>query len=439
MNSFGDAWELVCSYCKSKITDVAYNTWIVRIKPLDLNFDENTAYLLVPNDFHRQTITRCYIPLLNEAFEAIFDNKFKIELKTPDEIGEKEIVKKEAEETNNNYEYTFDTFIVGSSNNFAHAACMAVATNPSNAYNPLFLYGNSGLGKTHLLYAIGNEIRKTHPDYKVIYIKGEDFSNEIIQSILNKTTPQFRQKYRQTDVLLVDDIQFIGGKESTQEEFFHTFDALYDAKKQIVLSSDRPPKEIKVLTDRLRSRFEMGLLADIQAPDFETRMAIIKRKAEIIGLDLSDDLCAYIANKLKTNIRQLEGVVKKLMARYNLTKEKPTLSIVNESISDILNDDTPPELTVEKIVDEVSRTFGVDSDDLRSQKSRRANINKPRQIAIYIVRELTTLSMENIGKEFGNRHYSTIVYTVQQVEKDIKNDPSLRDTVEDIIKNIRER
>jgi chromosomal replication initiator protein len=183
----------------------------------------------------------------------------------------------------------------------------------------------------------------------------------------------------------------------------------------------------------------MGLLADIQAPDFETRMAIIKRKAEIIGLDLSDDLCEYIANKLKTNIRQLEGVVKKLMARYNLTKEKPTLSIVNESISDILNDDTPPELTVEKIVDEVCRTFGVDSDDLRSQKSRRANINKPRQIAIYIVRELTTLSMEAIGKEFGNRHYSTIVYTVQQVEKEIKKDPALRDTVEDIIKNIRER
>ena len=289
------------------------------------------------------------------------------------------------------------------------------------------------------MYAIGNEIRKTHPEYTVIYIKGEDFANEIIQSIMNKTTAQFRQKYRQTDVLLVDDVQFIGGKESTQEEFFHTFDALYDAKKQIVLTSDRPPKEIKVLTDRLRGRFEMGLLADIQAPDFETRMAIIKRKAEIIGLDLSDDLCEYIANKLKTNIRQLEGVVKKLMARYNLTKEKPTLSIVNESISDILNDDTPPELTVEKIVDEVSRTFGVDSDDLRSQKSRRANINKPRQIAIYIVRELTTLSMESIGKEFGNRHYSTIVYTVQQVEKDIKNDPSLRDTVEDIIKNIRER
>ena len=442
MDNFNEGWSIICDYLKheKKIAEVAYNTWISRITPIGIDFEKGVITLMVPNEFHRQTLIKGYLPRLDEAYEAVLGTSFETIFLIPEE-GEKhkEKLLGDATAADAGYEFTFDTFIVGSSNKFAHAASLAVAQNPASAYNPLFLYGNSGLGKTHLLYAIGNEIKKTRPEYKVIYIKGEDFSNEIIQSILNKTTAQFRQKYRQTDVLLVDDIQFIGGKESTQEEFFHTFDALYDAKKQIVLSSDRPPKEIKVLTDRLRSRFEMGLLADIQAPDFETRVAIIKRKAEIIGLDLSDDLCEYIANKLKTNIRQLEGVVKKLMARYNLTKEKPTLSIVNESISDILNDDTPPELTVEKIVDEVSRTFGVDSDDLRSQKSRRANINKPRQIAIYIVRELTTLSMENIGKEFGNRHYSTIVYTVQQVEKDIRNDPSLRNTVEDIIKNIRER
>ncbi len=442
MENFNEGWSIICDYLRQekKIAEVAYNTWISRITPVGIDFEKGLITLMVPNEFHRQTLIRGYLSRFEEAYEAVLGTSFETIFILPED-GEKQKERLLGDETSADagYEFTFDTFIVGSSNKFAHAASLAVAQNPASAYNPLFLYGNSGLGKTHLLYAIGNEIRKTHPDYKVIYIKGEDFSNEIIQSILNKTTPQFRQKYRQTDVLLVDDIQFIGGKESTQEEFFHTFDALYDAKKQIVLSSDRPPKEIKVLTDRLRSRFEMGLLADIQAPDFETRMAIIKRKAEIIGLDLSDDLCAYIANKLKTNIRQLEGVVKKLMARYNLTKEKPTLSIVNESISEILNDDTPPELTVEKIVDEVCRTFGVDSDDLRSQKSRRANINKPRQIAIYIVRELTTLSMESIGNEFGNRHYSTIVYTVQQVEKEIRKDPSLRATVEDIIKNIRER
>ena len=442
MENFNEGWKIICDYLRQekKIAEVAYNTWISRITPVGIDFEKGLITLTVPNEFHRQTLIRGYLSRFEEAYEAVLGTSFETIFILPED-GEKQKERLLGDENSADagYEFTFDTFIVGSSNKFAHAASLAVAQNPASAYNPLFLYGNSGLGKTHLLYAIGNEIRKTHPEYKVIYIKGEDFSNEIIQSILNKTTAQFRQKYRQTDVLLVDDIQFIGGKESTQEEFFHTFDALYDAKKQIVLSSDRPPKEIKVLTDRLRSRFEMGLLADIQAPDFETRMAIIKRKAEIIGLDLNDDLCAYIANKLKTNIRQLEGVVKKLMARYNLTKEKPTLSIVNESISDILNDDTPPELTVEKIVDEVCRTFGVDSDDLRSQKSRRANINKPRQIAIYIVRELTTLSMESIGNEFGNRHYSTIVYTVQQVEKEIRKDPSLRATVEDIIKNIRER
>lgn len=442
MENFNEGWGIICDYLRQekKIVEVAYKTWISRIEPVGIDFEKGVITLMVPNEFHRQTLIRGYLSKFEEAYEAVLGTGFETIFLIPEE-NEKQKEKLLGDETSadTGYEFTFDTFIVGSSNKFAHAASLAVAQNPASAYNPLFLYGNSGLGKTHLLCAIGNEIRKSHPDYTVIYIKGEDFANEIIQSIMNKTTAQFRQKYRQTDVLLVDDVQFIGGKESTQEEFFHTFDALYDAKKQIVLTSDRPPKEIKVLTERLRSRFEMGLLADIQAPDFETRVAIIKRKAEIIGLELSDDLCEYIANKLKTNIRQLEGVVKKLMARYNLTKEKPTLSLVNESISDILNDDTPPELTVEKIVDEVSRTFGVDSNDLRSQKSRRANINKPRQIAIYIVRELTTLSMESIGKEFGNRHYSTIVYTVQQVEKDIKNDPSLRDTVEDIIKNIRER
>ena len=442
MDNFNEGWSIICDYLRQekKIVEVAYKTWISRIVPIGIDFEKGIITLMVPNDFHRQTLIRGYLPKLEEAYEAVLGMNFETIFIIPEE-NERQKEKPFGDESSADagYEFTFDTFIVGSSNKFAHAASLAVAQNPSSAYNPLFIYGNSGLGKTHLLYAIGNEIKKTKKDSKVIYIKGEDFANEIIQSILNKTTPEFRQKYRLTDVLLVDDIQFIGGKDSTQEEFFHTFDALYEAKKQIVLTSDRPPKEIKVLHERLRSRFEMGLLADIQPPDFETRMAIIKRKAEIIGLNLSDDLCEYIANKLKTNIRQLEGVVKKLMARYNLTKEPPTLQTVNEAISDILNDDTPPELTVERIIDEVARTFGVDSDDIRSQKSRRANINKPRQLAIYIVRELTTLSMEAIGKEFGGRHYSTIVYTIQQVEKNIKTDPALRDTVEDIIKNIRER
>ena len=441
MDNFNEGWNIICDYLRQekKIVEVAYKTWISRIVPIGIDFEKGIITLMVPNDFHRQTLIRGYLPKLEEAYEAVLGMHFETIFIIPEENEQQERLLGDETSVDTGYEFTFDTFIVGSSNKFAHAASLAVAQNPASAYNPLFLYGNSGLGKTHLLYAIGNEIKKNRKDFNVIYIKGEDFANEIIQSIMNKTTAEFRQKYRMTDVLMVDDIQFIGGKEAIQEEFFHTFDALYEANKQIVLSSDRPPKEIKVLTERLRSRFEMGLLADIQPPDFETRVAIIQRKSEIIGLNLSPELCEYIANKLKTNIRQLEGIVKKLKAKKNLTREVPSMSMVNEAIAEILNDDTPPELTVEKIIDEVARTFGISSEDIRSQKSRRANINKPRQIAIYIVRELTTLSMEAIGKEFGDRHYSTIVYTVQQVEKNIKTDSALRDTVEDIIKNIRER
>ncbi len=440
MDSFEDAWEVICSYCKTKITDVAYNTWISRIKPLKLDFESNTAYLIVPNDFHRQTLTRCYIPLLNEAFEAVFDNKFIVSFKTPEEV-ENQIKKPEVqvEVKDTNYEYTFDTFIVGSSNKFAHAACLAVATNPSHAYNPLFLWGNSGLGKTHLLYAIGNEIKKNDPSKVICYIKGDDFTNELIESLRLAKMSEFRHKYRQADILLVDDVQFIGGKESTQEEFFHTFNALYDAKKQIVLTSDRPPKEIKTLDDRLRSRFEQDLIADIQPPDIETRIAIIKRKAELLEIDLSNEVCEYIASKIKANIRQLEGTVKKLKAKSLLNNEKITISSVQEVIADILNNDVPPEVTVERIIDEVARTYGVSPDEIRSQKNRSANISNARHIAIYVTRELTTLSMVAIGEEFGNRHYSTIIYTLKKVQEMMEKDRKVKEIIDDTIKNIRDR
>ncbi|MGN1432708.1 MAG: chromosomal replication initiator protein DnaA [Ruminococcus sp.] len=441
MDSFDDAWEVICSYCKTKITDVAYNTWISRIKPLELDFESNTAYLVVPNDFHRQTLTRCYIPLLNEAFEAVFQNKFIVSFKTPEEVEEYKSktpeIKEEVKDTN--YEYTFDTFIVGSSNKFAHAACLAVATNPSHAYNPLFLWGNSGLGKTHLLYAIGNEIKKNDPSKVICYIKGDDFTNELIESLRLAKMSDFRHKYRQADILLVDDVQFIGGRESTQEEFFHTFNALYDAKKQIVLTSDRPPKEIKTLDDRLRSRFEQDLIADIQPPDIETRIAIIKRKAELLEIDMSNEVCEYIASKIKSNIRQLEGTVKKLKAKSLLNHEKPTISSVQEVIVDILNNDVPPEVTVERIIDEVARTYGVSAEEIRSQKNRSANISNARHIAIYVTRELTTLSMVAIGEEFGNRHYSTIIYTLKKVQQMMEKDRKIKEIIDDTIKNIRDR
>lgn len=443
MESFGDAWAVICEYCQKKITDVAYNTWISRIQPLNLDFEKNTAYLLVPNDFHRQTLKRCYTTLLDEAFEVVFDNKFLIDFKIPGEIeSPKEETKQKNENTliDTNYEYTFDTFIVGSSNKFAHAACLAVATNPSRAYNPLFLYGNSGLGKTHLLYAIGNEIKKNDPSKIICYIKGDDFTNDLIDSLQKAKMADFRLKYRHADILLVDDVQFIGGKESTQEEFFHTFNALHDAHKQIVLTSDRPPKEIKTLDDRLRSRFEQDLIADIQPPDMETRIAIIKRKAELLDIELSNEVCEYIAKKIKANIRQLEGTVKKLKAKsYLNNKEKISISTVQEVIVDILNNDIPPEVTVEKIVDEVARTYGISAEEIRSSKNKSANISNARKIAIYVTRVLTPLSMVAIGDAFGGRHYTTIIYNINTVKKQIETDRKVRELVEDTIKNIKDR
>lgn len=437
MESFSDAWGVICEYCKTKITDVAYKMWISRIEPIELDFESGKIKLIVPTQFHKETLERCYTSLINDACKEIFGTTFELCLTTPDKK-DNSLVIENAADPSTIYDYTFSNFIVGPSNKFAHAAAQAVAANPAGAYNPLLIYGSSGLGKTHLLYAIGNEIKSNNPNTNIVYVKGDDFTNELIQAIGNATTAEFKHKYRQADVLLVDDIQFIAGKNSTQEEFFHTFNALYEDHKQIVLISDRPPKDMKILDDRLRSRFESGLLADLQPPDIETRISIIKKKADILEVPISDDLAESIANKIKSNVRQLEGVVKKLKARYLLNNEKITQAVVSEVISDILNNDATPAQTMEKIVDEVARTFGVSAEDIKSKKTRKANINNPRHIAIYITRELTGMSMADIGKEFGNLHYSTIVYTIQQVDKKMAVDNSLKETVEDIMKNIRD-
>ncbi len=437
MDSFLEAWNLICDYCKTRITDVAYKAWISRIKPIKLDFDAGDAILMVPNEFHRQTLTRCYTGLLNDAFNEIFGTGINICLTIPEEVN-KPKSNDESSAISSEYEFTFDTYIVGSSNKFAHAASLAVAANPAGAYNPLFIYGNSGLGKTHLLYAICNDIKKTHPQMKTLYIKGDDFTNELIEAIRKNTTGEFHNKYRKTDILLVDDIQFIAGKDSTQEEFFHTFNALYEAKKQIVLTSDRPPKEIQTLEDRLRTRFEWGLIADINPPDFETRIAIIKRKAELLDIALPDDVCEYIATKLKSNIRQLEGAVKKLKAYHLLAGEPLTISATQNAIADILNNDQPTPVTVEKIIEEVANTFCVTASDIRSSK-RSSAISTARQIAMYVVREITQLSMVSIGEEFGGRDHSTVVYAIQQVERNIQKNPKTKGVVEDLIKNIRDR
>ena len=298
------------------------------------------------------------------------------------------------------------------------------------------IYGGSGLGKTHLLTAIQTEIKRTHPDFVIMYVTCEQFTNELIAAIRAGSTEDFRMKYRVADLLLVDDIQFIAGKESTQEEFFHTFNSLHDAHKQIVIASDRPAKEIKSLEERLRTRFEWGLTADVQPPDFETRVAIVKRKAELLHLDLPEDVAEFIANHLKNNIRQLEGAVKKLNAYYMLEGIQPVISVAQNAIKDILNETQPVPVTIEKIIGEVSRTFNVSPADIRGTK-RNANVASARRVAIYILREVTGMSMEEIGREFSGRDHSTIVYSLKTMERDMKNDQHLRETVSDIIKNVK--
>ena len=438
MESFVEAWELISNFCKSKIAQVAFDTWFARLKPVSLDFTNGVFVIEAPNQFHKNTLERCYTDLLGEAFESIFGSTITYKICIHEDLNKEEEEKEKARRKDGGYDLTFDTFIVGSSNKFAHAACVAVATKPAVAYNPLFIYGNSGLGKTHLLNAISYEISKNNPEMNIVYVKGEQFTVELIDAITRGTTAAFREKYRKADVLLVDDIQFIAGKESTQEEFFHTFNTLYESKRQIILASDRPPKDIALLEERLQTRFVWGLTADIQPPDFETRVAIIKRKAEALALNIPDSVCEFIANNLKNNIRQLEGVVKKLNAFYLLEEKAPNIAQAQLAISDIIHNDQPAPVTIEKILEEVARTYGITPEDIISQK-RNAKISGARQVAAYIIREITQMPMVDIGQSLGNRDHSTIVYAIQVVEKKIKVDPSVKATVEDIIKNIRDR
>ena len=445
MDSFEELFSVVKEYCKTQMTEVAYKIWIKDIEAV--SFDNDTVVLGVNSEFKKNIVTEKYKALLSKVFEQTLGFPVEIVIqvveedpeKPPEPIPEVQGVKDVSPLLDSgDYDYTFDTFIVGSSNKFAHAAALAVATHDTRNYNPLFIYGDSGLGKTHLLFAIMNEVKNRKPDALVVYVKGEQFTNELIAAIGHQSTPEFREKYRKADYLLVDDIQFIAGRDSTQEEFFHTFNTLYESGKQIVLTSDRPPKEIKTLEDRLRTRFEMGLMADIQPADFETRIAIIQRKAELLHIDMPLEVEEYIANNLKSNIRQLEGAVKKIKANSLIYENKPiTILMAQNSIRDILNDSQPVPVTIGKIITEVARTFNVSEQDIKSNK-RAANISRARQVAMYVIKDITQMSMAAIGDEFGGRDHSTVVYAISQTEKAMKTDSRLRETIEDITKNVRD-
>ena len=445
MDSFEELFSVVKEYCKTQMTEVAYKIWIKDIEAV--SFDNDTVVLGVSSEFKKNIVTEKYKSLLSKGFEEALGFPVEINIvvvdedpqKQPEPIPEVQGVKDVSPLLDSgDYDYTFDTFIVGSSNKFAHAAALAVATHDTRNYNPLFIHGDSGLGKTHLLFAIMNEVKSRKPDALVIYVKGEQFTNELIAAIGHQSTPEFREKYRKADYLLVDDIQFIAGRDSTQEEFFHTFNTLYESGKQIVLTSDRPPKEIKTLEDRLRTRFEMGLMADIQPADFETRIAIIQRKAELLHMDMPLEVEEYIANNLKSNIRQLEGAVKNIKANSLIYENKPvTILMAQNAIRDILNDSQPVPVTIGKIITEVARTFNVSEQDIKSNK-RAANISRARQVAMYVIKDITQMSMAAIGDEFGGRDHSTVVYAISQTEKVMKTDSRLRETIEDITKNVRD-
>ncbi len=446
MNSFNEVFDMVKSYCleSANIGEVAFKLWIKPLEPVKL--EDNIAYFTVKSPFQKDIILKNYEKLLLTALSETlgFDVSIRIDVTedAPDMIKPSQQGEKQAELNKSlksaEYEYTFDTFIVGRSNEFAYAACTAVAKNSGTTYNPLFIHGPSGLGKTHLLSAISHEIAKNDPSKNIIYVTGEIFANELIEAIKKGDTSEFHRKYRSADVLLVDDIHFIAGKESTQEEFFHTFNELHKVNKQIVLTSDRPPKDIKTLEDRIRTRFEWGLIADISLPDFETRVAIIKRKAELLELDLSDEVAEFIANRLKTNIRQLEGAVKKLKAANHLVGTPVTIAMAQNVIREILNDDRPEPVTVDRIISEVANIYGVTSDDIKSNK-RSQQISTARKVAVYVIKEITQMSLTAIGAEIGGRDHSTVVYYNNDIEARMEKNPQIRGTVDDIIKNISER
>ena len=429
MQLFESLWEDVKKECQDNISETIFDLWFEDLAFVDYDSDNSVAILATTSEYKKKILDTKFIDVLRNAFEKIYG--FSIDVNIVSSAPRKESAPVETQSDN-----TFETFVVGSSNKFAHAAAIAVANNPGKAYNPLFIYGNSGLGKTHLLNAICNEISKSNPSANIVSTKGETFTNELIEHLKLSKMDLFHEKYRNSDVLLVDDIQFIGGKETTQEEFFHTFNELTDAGKQIVLTSDRPPKEIARLDERLRTRFEWGLLADIQPPDIETRMIIIERKADSLGLKLKDDVVLYIAEKLKNNIRQLEGAVKRMKASIDLGAPA-NIATAQNAIKDILHDEQPPVITVEKIIAEVARTYNISPDDIRSSKQD-ATTSKCRQISMYVIKETTGLSSAQIGEEFGGKDHSTVLYGVKKIKKEMERNSSLRNTIEDIIKNVRE-
>ncbi|WP_163195816.1 chromosomal replication initiator protein DnaA [Clostridium thermarum] len=441
-----ELWEKTLNIIKGELTEVSFNTWIKSAVPLSIS--EDTIKFGVPNDFTKEILDTRYKDLLINAIKLISTKRYNIEFSIVSE--ETAAIEKTKEEPRKNVQvsdemtatlnpkYTFDSFVIGNSNRFAHAASLAVAESPAKAYNPLFIYGGVGLGKTHLMHAIGHYILNTNPKAKVVYVSSEKFTNELINSIKDDKNVDFRNKYRNVDVLLIDDIQFIAGKERTQEEFFHTFNALHEANKQIILSSDRPPKEIPTLEDRLRSRFEWGLIADIQPPDFETRIAILKKKADVEKLNISNEVMVYIASQIKSNIRELEGALIRIVAYSSLTNKEVSVDLASEALKDIISNKQSKHITIDLIQDVVSSYYNLKVEDFKSQRRTR-NVAFPRQIAMYLCRKLTDMSLPKIGEEFGGRDHTTVIHAYEKISEALQADEALQNTINDLSKKITQK
>lgn len=435
--NLNELWSKAKELLKDETTVITYQTWI---QPLELkSVNNNVIVLVASNPFQKDTIESRYLTLLTNTFNFITNKKCNVTIKLKDE--EDELVNNITPVINNkslinsglNPKYTFDTFVVGSNNKFAQAAAMGVADNPGSKYNPFFIYGGVGLGKTHLMHSIGNQILMNNPNVNILYVTSETFTNQLINALRDQATEKFREKYRNIDVLLIDDIQFIANKKSTQEEFFHTFNTLYESGKQIVLSSDKPPKDIELLEDRLKSRFDWGLIADISNPDFETRLAILRKKTQLDNIIIDDEILSAIATRVDTNIRELEGTLNKLIAKASLTGTPITMEMTERAINDIVAKQDKV-ISSEYIQDVVGKYFSISPADLRGAK-RSNDVTFPRQIAMYLCRNVAQMSLPQIGIDFGKRDHTTVMHACNKIENEIKTNSNTRLIVESV-KNI---
>lgn len=447
-----EKWNEILHNIKDEhdITDVSFKTWLLPLKPYSV--DKNILTIIVKDEQFLNYVQRKYGFLLKITIEEVTGCECEVEFIPADQVREKEdsserrliqnntssVSQIAIQKANLNPRYTFDTFVVGKNNNMAHAASLAVAESPGEIYNPLFIYGGVGLGKTHLMHSIAHFILKNNPNSKILYVTSEKFTNELIDAIRNKdnsSTMKFREKYRTNDVLLIDDIQFIIGKESTQEEFFHTFNALYESKKQIIISSDKPPKDIETLEERLRSRFEWGLTVDIQQPDYETRMAILRKKEELEGYNIDNEVVKYIATNVKSNIRELEGALTKIVAYSKLNKQEINLELAEEALKDLISPNAAREVTPQLIINIVAEHFNITSLDIIAPK-RSKELVFPRQIAMFLCGEMTNESLQNIGKALGGRDHTTIIHGQKKIAGELKEDENLKNTIDILKKKI---